>query len=433
MKKPRIAIIGTGISGLTVARNFHSQAELTIYEASSWIGGHTNTIEVADGNRSLAVDTGFIVFNDRTYPEFNKLLSELDVPFQPAPMTFSVRCDRTNLEYRGADWRGLLAQKRNLLRPRFYRLLGGIVKFNKRGKELLDSDDETMTVKQFFASSDLPREFYDYYFLPMGSAIWSCPQSTFEDFPIRFIAEFYHHHGLLSINNRPQWRVVCGGSNQYVKPLVQPFVDRIRLNSPVHSVVRRENEVIIRSPERQESFDHVVFACHADQALQLLGDSATETEREVLGAFPYEPNQAVLHTDTSVLPKRRNAWASWNYLLADQPSAKASLTYCMNILQSIQSDQTWCVTLNNTDRIDPNKIVKVINYSHPIFDERRKRMQDRHHELIGPNRTSFCGAYWRNGFHEDGVVSGLRVVSSLRSSSDNGIQLQPDSAASLSV
>ncbi len=414
MPPVKVAIIGSGISGLTVASHLHPDFDIAVYESASWIGGHTNTIDVPVGNDHLSIDTGFIVFNDRTYPNFIAMLDRLGVASQNAPMTFSVRCDRSNLEYRGADFGGLFAQKRNLLRPKFYRLLKGILKFNKVGSQLLDNDAEDVTVKEFFQQNNFPREFYDYYFLPMGSAIWSCPQSTFENFPIRFIAEFYHHHGLLSVNNRPQWKVVCGGSKSYVEPLTAPFRERIFLDTPVQRVVREPDQVVIASKRGKESFDHVVFACHADQAIRLLAERATKQEREILNAFPYEENQAVLHTDDGILPKRRRAWASWNYLLPDRQTEKASLTYCMNILQTLDHQETFSVTLNNTSRINPDKIIRTINYSHPIFDVRRKTMQDRHSELIGDNRSSFCGAYWGNGFHEDGVVSGLAVVDVLK-------------------
>jgi len=411
-----IAIIGSGISGLTVASHLHAECDIRVYEASPWVGGHTNTIDVQLAGKHWAVDTGFIVFNDRTYPNFIEMIDRLSVQSQAAPMTFSVRCDSTNLEYRGADLGGLFAQKRNLVRPRFYRLLQGILKFNRVGVELLNSDNHEMTVREFFSNNRFSREFYNYYFLPMGSAIWSCPQSMFEEFPIRFIAEFYHHHGLLSVNNRPQWRVISGGSRSYVKPLIAAFKDRIHLNTPVRSVQRNFDGVTVVTNEGHQTFDHVVFACHADQALSLLGEQATGLEKKVLGAFPYESNQAVLHTDASILPRRRRAWASWNYLLPESKSEKASLTYCMNILQSLDASETFCVTLNNSSRIDPKKIIRTINYSHPVFDARRKAMQSRHAELLGPNHSSFCGAYWGNGFHEDGVVSGLAVVRNLKNS-----------------
>ena len=274
-----------------------------------------------------------------------------------------------------------------------------------------------MTVKQFFETNKFSRDFYEYYFLPMGSAIWSCPQSTFEEFPIRFIADFYHHHGLLSVKNRPQWRVISGGSRSYVAPLIADFKDRIRLDTPVHHVHRQPEQVMVSFAGGREVFDHVVFACHADQALRLLGDKATSSERQILCAFPYESNDVVLHYDEEILPKRRRAWAAWNYLMPDSQEHKASLTYCMNILQSFECQDTFCVTLNNTDRINPNKIIQSFNYWHPVFDARRKEMQQRHGELLGPQRTSICGAYWGNGFHEDGVVSGLAVVNQFKQAS----------------
>ncbi|MGI9516555.1 MAG: NAD(P)/FAD-dependent oxidoreductase [Pirellulaceae bacterium] len=410
----RIAIIGSGISGLTVASHLHDIADVHVFEAGAWIGGHTNTVDVDIAGKHYAVDTGFIVFNDRTYPNFNAMLDRLGVQWQPAPMTFSVRCDQTNLEYRGADLGGFFAQRRNLLRPRFYGLLAGLLKFNKAGMQLIENGNDRQTVKEFFAENRFSKEFYYKYFLPMGSAIWSCPQAAFESFPIRFIAEFYHHHGMLSVNNRPQWRVIRGGSKRYVEPLARPFLERIHLNQPVFAVKRNNQSVIVYSEDQDHEFDHVVFACHSDQALRLLGSGATPEEREILGAFPYEPNETVLHTDTSILPRRRRAWAAWNYFIGNQATDKASLTYCMNILQALECDQTFCVTLNNTSQIDPDKIIRRFTYSHPIFDKRRKEMQTRHADLIGPARSSFCGAYWGNGFHEDGVVSGLAVVDYLK-------------------
>ncbi len=411
----KTAIIGSGISGLTVADAISQFHDLSVFEAVHYIGGHTNTIDVVFDDKQYAIDTGFIVFNDRTYPNFVSMLNRLNVESQPAPMTFSVRCDRTNLEYRGADLSGLFAQKRNLFRVGFYRFLYEIVRFNREATEFLQHGDATESVVEYFARSSYSSQFYEKYFLPLGSAIWSCPKREFEQFPIRFIIEFYHHHGLLSLNDRPQWRVICGGSRQYVNELARPFADRIRLNSPVHSVNRTEEGVYVETRDGFERFDHVVFACHSDQALRILGDQATATERNILGALRYEPNEAVLHFDESTLPKRRRAWAAWNYHISADDSDKASLTYNMNILQSIKSTRTFCVTLNGTHRIDPNKIIRSLQYAHPVFDSRQRQAQDRFPELLGANRSSFCGAYWRNGFHEDGVVSGLSVAKYLLS------------------
>lgn len=421
----KVAIIGSGISGLTVADAIHKHHDITVFEAGDRIGGHTNTIDVEIDDTRHAIDTGFIVFNNRTYPNFSSMIERLGIESHDAPMTFSVRCDQTNLEYRGADLGGLFAQKRNLLRPRFYHLLRDLLRFNNSAQRLIESGNDTQTVCQFFAENQFSRIFYEKYFLPMGSAIWSCPHDVFENFPIRFIAEFYHHHGLLSVNDRPQWKVITGGSSRYIDPLCRPFRNRIQTNCPVlhvhrgrpsgwtHHRMDETDQMVIETPQGNDSFDHVVFACHADQALRILRESATETEMRMLQAFPYQPNEAVLHTDESVLPRRQRAWAAWNYHIADRDhnrwGEKSTLTYNLNILQGIRSRHTFCVTLNSAEMINPKKIIRRISYAHPIFDSRRRRVQQRHTELIGPNQTSFCGAYWGNGFHEDGVVSGLAV------------------------
>ena len=293
-------------------------------------------------------------------------------------------------------------------------MISDILRFNKQAKEVACEKNDPRTVGQFLADNRYSRVFASHYLLPMGAAIWSCPTGCFADFPIQFIAEFYENHGLLNIKNRPQWRVIEGGSKTYVQELIRNFESSIQVNSPVESVSRAGEKVLIHVNGAQGEFDHVVFACHADTALKILGDDATATERELLGAFPYSVNTAVLHTDTSLLPKRRRAWASWNYLLtADQQSA-ATLTYNMNILQGIESDLTYCVTLNSDSEIAPEKVIARFEYSHPIFTLDRNQAQTRHSELIDQNRTSFCGAYWRNGFHEDGVVSALAVVKRLK-------------------
>lgn len=420
----KIAIIGAGISGLTAAYRLSLSHDITLFEANDYLGGHTNTVEVdLDGERQV-IDTGFIVFNDWTYPNFIELLNELGVRSQATSMGFSVRCDAANLEYNGSSVNGLFAQRRNLLRPSFYRMLTDILRFNRDAPELVQSGpttDET-TVGEFLARQRYSREFAEHYLLPMGAAIWSCPVGMFKTFPIRFIVEFYRNHGLLSVRTRPTWRVIEGGSRNYVAKMAERFRDRIRLSTAIESIRRSADDVLVvprnHSPE---AFDHVVFACHSDQALRMLADS-TSTERNVLSEFPYGRNLAVLHTDQTVLPKRRRAWASWNYHLAGQSSNPASqtatVTYQMNLLQHLQSKHVFNVTLsnatlNNDERIDPAKVLRRFEYHHPIFTVQRAAAQARHHELINANRTSFCGAYWGNGFHEDGVVSALRVCEAL--------------------
>jgi len=410
----KIAIIGGGISGLTAAYCLQGRHDITLFEANDYVGGHTNTIDVElDGERH-AVDTGFIVFNYQTYPNFTRILSQLGVASQPTAMSFSMKCERTGLEYRGADLNGFFAQRRNLISLRFYRLLKEILRFNRQSLELLQSHDEEQTVGEYLARERFSQEFIEQYFLPMGSAIWSCPLGTFEQFPIRFIVEFYLNHGILAIRDRPQWRVICGGSNTYVKALTARFADSICLNTPIASVVRKDAYVeVCTRGGLPECFDHVIFACHSDQALCLLGDDANSVERDLLSAFPYESNVAQLHTDASVLPRSRRAWACWNYFAPRDSNEKATVTYNMNLLQSLRSKNTFCVTLNSEDRVNPKKVIRSINYHHPIFTADRAKAQRRHPEVINAQRTSFCGAYWGNGFHEDGVNSALAVCQAL--------------------
>lgn len=410
----RLAIIGSGISGLTAAYRLSPQHDVTVFEAAGYVGGHTNTVDVQIDDERHAIDTGFIVFNDWTYPNFLQLLAELQVRSKPTSMSFSVRDDRADLEYNGESLNSLFAQRRNVLRPGFYRMVGDILRFNRQADRLVAECDPQMTVCEFLERYGYSREFTNHYLLPMGAAIWSCPMGTFARFPIQFIVEFYRHHGLLSITKRPTWRVIVGGSRNYITPLIQPFRERIRLKTPVVRVTRRDDFVEVQPQEGEpEQFDHVIFACHSDQALRILGLDATATEREVLGHFPYNRNAAVLHTDVSVLPQRKPVWASWNYRIRRDAPAAATVSYNMNILQGLSSRHTFCVTLNDEAGIDPQKILRRFEYEHPVFTVHRSTAQRRHRELIDRNRTSFCGAYWGNGFHEDGVVSALRVVDAL--------------------
>jgi predicted NAD/FAD-binding protein len=415
----RIAVVGGGISGLTVAYRLHEQHQVTLFEAADYLGGHTNTVDVDHDGDRFAVDTGFIVFNDRNYPQFTALLDELKIASRPTAMSFSVRADAADLEYEGSSLSGLFAQRRNLVRPAFYRLLRDILRFNRIGSAGDARESARATVGEFLAAHRFSQEFVDYYLLPMGSAIWSCPLGTFANFPIEFILEFFRHHGLLDLTNRPQWRVVERGSRNYVAALTRNFRDTTRLRTPITAIRRTADgvEIVPRGGEA-ELFDHVVLACHADQALRMLSDP-TPAETDVLSAFPYERNTAVLHTDVKLLPKRRRAWAAWNYLLLDSPSnsptpQRATVTYCMNILQHLESRHTYCVSLNVDERIDPSKVLGRFTYEHPIFTTSRAAAQARHGEISGVERTSYCGAYWGNGFHEDGVASAMRVVESLR-------------------
>lgn len=413
----KLAIIGAGISGLTAAYRLDSQHDVTVFEANDYPGGHTNTVDVeVDGERQ-AIDTGFIVFNDWTYPNFIALLNELGVASQPTTMGFSVTDERSGLEYNGETLNSLFAQRRNILNPRFYRMLLDILRFNREAVSAIQNSTDELTVGEFLERQRYSRAFIDQYLLPMGAAIWSCPTGTFSEFPMRFIVEFYENHGLLSVVNRPTWRVVTGGSRTYVDALTARLRQPVRLNTPIAGVQRGPEGVIVQ-PRRGQPvrFDHLIMACHSDQALQILGADATAAEREVLGAFPYSRNVALLHTDIAALPRARRAWASWNYRLIQSAATQSSatVTYNMNILQRLQSRQTFCVTLNDDSRINPDKVLRRFEYHHPIFTSRRKTAQARHRELLTATHTSFCGAYWGNGFHEDGVNSALAVVDAVK-------------------
>ena len=403
----RIAIIGTGISGMTAAHLLHPLHEITVYEANDYIGGHTHTVSAVVNGQELAVDTGFIVFNEWTYPNFIALMDELKVDSVPTSMGFSVKCERTGLEYCGSGLNGLFTQRGNLFRPKFYRLISDILRFNRDAPKYRDGRiDET--VGEFLQTHRYSETFAEQYLLPMGAAIWSCPMETFESFPIRFIIEFYINHGLLLLTGRPTWRTIVGGSREYAKKITEPFDHLIRLNSPVIGVSRDPDHVNVTTRSGTEQFDEVIFACHSDQALKILKD-ADNVEADVLSQFPYSQNSAILHTDESVLPSHRRAWASWNYHIKKERNDRPSVTYNMNILQHLKTDATVCVSLNEDDHIDEAKILGTYNYSHPVFTVQRDAAQQRHQDLIRHRRTSYCGAYWGNGFHEDGVNSGLAV------------------------
>lgn len=411
----RIAIVGAGISGLVAAYKLHAEHEIVVYESQSKPGGHSNTVPVEWNGESYAIDTGFIVYNDWTYPEFVKLLQELRVPTQPTLMGFSVRDEQSGLEYAGQSLSTLFAQRRNLVNPRFHRMLWDIIRFNKQTQQQADGLISTQTVGEFLQRGRYSTEFAEFHLLPMGAAIWSCPTGVFREFPMRFVIEFYRNHGLLNLFHRPTWRVITGGSHNYVNALVAGFRNRLRLNQPVREVQRLSDHVkVFPQGGEPERFDHLIFACHSDQALRILGAGATPAEKDILSKFPYSRNLAVLHTDVSVLPRQRRAWASWNFRVSGRSDDPARVTYNMNILQGLHTPHTFCVTLNDEARIKSASILGCFEYEHPIFTIERNAAQARHTELLTANRTSFCGAYWRNGFHEDGVVSALAVVNALQ-------------------
>jgi predicted NAD/FAD-binding protein len=406
-----IAIIGSGISGLTSAYLLNRSHEITLFEASDWIGGHTHTVDVTVEGRSYAVDTGFIVFNDWTYPNFIRLLEQLGVGFKPTEMSFSVTDPDSGLEYNGNNLNSLFAQRRNLLSPGFWGMLRDIQRFNKEALRDLQEEriDINTTLDDYLKAGGYGERFILHYIVPMGAAIWSMSMADMLGFPLQLFVRFFKNHGLLSINNRPQWRVIEGGSSAYIEPLTASFRERIRLNCPVTRVERDEEGVVIHSAAGIERFDKVVFACHSDQALKLLA-APSDAEQSILGALPYADNEVVLHTDTRLLPQRKLAWASWNYRLGGPGHTRAAVTYDMNILQGIQSDTTFCVSLNQSAGISPFKILAKYTYAHPQYSLAAVAAQARWEELNGTQHTWYCGAYWANGFHEDGVVSALRVA-----------------------
>ncbi|MBR7888874.1 FAD-dependent oxidoreductase [Marinomonas sp. A79] len=411
----KIAIIGSGISGLTSAYLLQREHDVTVFESAARIGGHTATIEVPEGASTRNIDTGFIVFNDWTYPNFIRLMDELGVKSRDTEMSFSVSCQRTGLEYGGNNLNTLFAQRRNLLNFSFIGMLKDILRFNKEAIQDLDSGQlkEGVTLGEYLKDKGYGERFASHYLIPMGSAIWSSTLNEMMEFPLVFFVRFFKNHGLLSVNDRPQWRVIEGGSSAYLRPLVEQFKDNIVLNAQIASVSRADNQVtIILADGSEQVFDQVVFACHSDEALALLADPSDD-ENTILSAIPYRNNDVVLHTDTSMLPKKKLAWSSWNYHLGEDQTKPATLSYNMNILQHFSSDTTYVVTLNQTDLIDDKKIVGRFQYAHPTFTLEGIKAQDRWQDINGVKNTWFCGAYWRNGFHEDGCWSGVRVANGL--------------------
>lgn len=410
----RIAVIGSGISGLAAAYYLSRKHDVFLFEKDSRVGGHTHTVAVESSRGPLAVDTGFIVHNDRTYPNLVRLLAELGVETQPSDMSFGVACRRTGFEYSSRGFGGFFAQRSNLMRSAQYRLLREIVQFNRDAPKLLeDSSAETLTLGDVIEQGRYSSLFTERYLYPMASAVWSMSTEAIRSFPALTLLRFFDNHGMLGINTHPTWKVIRGGSHAYIGPITAPFRDRIYTGANLTSVVRRESEVTLRFHDRPPmSIDHVVFACHGNQILPLL-ESPSDAEREVLGSFRTSRNEVCLHTDSSLLPVRRPARASWNYHLPEDGGEGATLTYHMNRLQSLDVAEDYCVTMNATDAIDPSKVLRRMVYSHPLYTHEAIRAQARWKEVSGLNRTHYCGAYWFYGFHEDGLNSALRVARAL--------------------
>tara|TARA_B110000196_G_scaffold31632_1_gene23977 strand:- start:2860 stop:4161 length:1302 start_codon:yes stop_codon:yes gene_type:complete len=413
--KQKIAVIGAGISGLLSAYLLSREHDVTLFEANEYLGGHTHTKSVQSGGKTYPVNTGFIVYNDWTYPNFIKLMTQLGVASEASEMSFSVRDENTGLEYNGTSLNSLFAQRSNILKPTFWLMIKDILRFNKQTVEMVENDtiSDTQSLGEFVKEHGYSDRFVNHYIVPMGAAIWSASVDVMMEFPLKFFLKFFNNHGMLSVDNRPQWRVISNGSQSYIEPLIEPFKNNIHLNTPIAEVTRSSDNVIIKTVAGEiHEFDQVVFSCHSDQALSMLTD-ATPQENDILGAIPYQMNEVVLHTDRRLMPKRKLAWAAWNYHIPQRLSEYAMVTYHMNALQNFDdAPDDFMVTLNRTAEIAPGKIIDKYDYAHPVFTMDGIAAQQRHNEINNKNRSHYCGAYWFNGFHEDGVNSALRVAKS---------------------
>jgi predicted NAD/FAD-binding protein len=411
----KIAIVGTGIAGLVAAHRLHSEHEIAVYEASERIGGHTHTVPVEAEGGTVWVDTGFIVFNDRNYPEFEALLDELGVQTQSSHMSFSVSDGRGRFEYSGTPW-GLFARPAHLLSPSFLGMLRDWRRFNREARALIGMNGTAPSLGHWLEQQGFSRRFVERLIVPQASAVWSADPAQMWSFPASFMAEFFENHGMYSLRNRPQWRTVSGGSRSYVEAIATPWRNRVRTRAPVRRIERLGDRVRIEADGcESEEFDHVLIATHSDQALAMLADPS-EAEREVLSAIPYQRNEAVLHTDERLMPRRRAAWSSWNFHLAPEPVAGTTVTYWMNNLQRLRTRQHYFVTLNRTEEIDPSKVLRKIVYDHPVYTKEGVAAQARQAEISNAGRrTHYCGAYWGWGFHEDGVVSAMRACEGIPS------------------
>ena len=404
----KLAVIGGGISGLVAAWLLHGRHQVTLFESADYVGGHTRTVDVATPSGVRAVDTGFVVYNEVTYPNFIRLLERLEVASQPTAMSFSVSCRASGLEYSGSSLNALFAQRRNILNSQFLAMLRDVSRFNRDAAEVLDSDPGDMTLGEFLQERNYGEGFRRHYLVPMGSAIWSSSPDDLLGFPAIFFLRFFQNHALLQFRNHHPWRVIKGGSRSYVQALTRSFSESIRLRTPVAGIRRTDQEVRISSSAGEESFDQVILAVHADQALRMLTD-ATPREKEILSQFPYQENPAVLHTDTALLPRSRRARASWNALIPEGTQDRAMVTYDMTRLQSLPGPETFCVSLGQQSLVKPEDIVEKVAFSHPVYTRTSLEAQGRHGEISGHKRSHFCGAYWGYGFHEDGVKSALAV------------------------
>ena len=404
----KIASIGSGIAGNTLAYYLNPRHQIALFESNDRIGGHSHTHHIDVFNQKVSVDTGFIVFNKKTYPNFLKLLHELKVPYENSAMSFSVKDSQKDFEYNGTNLNALFAQRKNFINPSFYKMIREILRFNKSSIILLSSNEE-ISLGDYLKREGYSDFFKKYYILPMGSAIWSSNIKTMMQFPAKFFIQFFNNHGMLNINDRPQWLTISGGSINYVNKMIEPFRKKIKINQNIKYVERKKDHIAIHHKDRIEKFDWVFFACHSDEALKLI-KSPSFHEKNILKAIPYTDNEVILHYDDHFMPKRKLAWAAWNYHIDDNANSPASLTYNMNILQNLKTEVPLLVTLNPLQKINKKKIIKTLSYAHPQYSLRSIEAQSKYHLISGVNRTSFAGAYWGNGFHEDGVKSALDAI-----------------------
>jgi|SRR5690348_509013 len=408
----RIAVVGSGIAGLASAWLLSRKHDVTLFEANSYFGGHTHTHEVEQAGRRHRIDSGFIVHNPAHYPLLTRMFAQLGVASQPTTMSFSVHSEASGLEYNAATLDTLFCQRRNLLSPRFLGMVRELARFYREAPALLLRRDDMTTLGDYLGEHGYGAAFRDEHLIPMASALWSSPPTQILKFPVRYLVQFMANHQMLQLSDRPQWRVVQGGSSTYVAALRAHWPVHERLNCPVFSIRRHHDGVEVDSAAGSERFEQIVLACHSDQSLALLAD-ANEREQSILGAMTYQANDTVLHTDASVLPRRRKAWAAWNAWLPRDPDAACTVSYCMNLLQGIDSPEPFVVTLNRAAAIDPEKVLARMRYQHPVYTQAAVDAQVRKAEIQGWRRTWFAGAYWGWGFHEDGMRSAVEVAAAL--------------------
>ena len=404
----KIAIVGSGISGNSLAYTLSKEHDITLFEKNNRLGGHSHTHEIISQGKKINVDTGFIVFNKKTYPLFTKLLDELNVHYEKSDMSFSVFSKDRNFEYNGTTLNTLFSQRKNIFNYKFIKMIYEIIKFNKVALTLLSAKTE-ISLETFLRQNNFSDYFCKNYILPMGSAIWSSNINSMLKFPAVFFVKFFNNHGMLNINDRPQWLTVTNGSKEYVEKLTASIKKNIRLNCPVKAVKRNKDSVEVKSSDGTEIFDYIFFACHSDEALKLIIDPSAQ-EKEVLSSIPYSKNEVTLHTDESIMPNNKLTWAAWNYNIDSTNDMPIALTYNMNILQNLRTQQTILVTLNDNGNINPEKVLKKINYDHPLFSLRSVEAQKNYGIISGVNRTGYAGAYWGNGFHEDGISSAYNAI-----------------------